>query len=207
MNKRKGFFLSFEGPEAVGKSTQLLELQKFLKKNKIPNIFTREPGGTALGEKLRNIILSKRQNLTTTEEILLLMAARLNHINLVIKPAIQKGKVVITDRFADSTFVYQGFVNNLGLKKAIKLHKDLLYNFLPDKTFLFLTSPQEILKRMKSRKKLNKYDVEDLKFHKKIIEGYKILSKNNKRFIMINAKKSFNKVQNEIQITVLNLIK
>jgi len=111
MNKKKGIFLSFEGPEAVGKSTQLLKLKKFLKINKIPHIFSREPGGTIIAEKLRNIILNKKQEITSAEEILLLMAARLNHINLVIKPAMNQGKVVIVDRFADSTFVYQGFVN------------------------------------------------------------------------------------------------
>ena len=165
----RGLFISFEGPEASGKSTQIKHLKKFLKNKNIPFIITREPGGTPVSEKLRKIILDKKRLISTTEEILLLMSSRLNHINRVIKPALNNGKIVITDRFADSTFVYQGFVNNLGLKKAIKLHKQLLYNFLPDKTFLFLTSPQEILKRIKSRKKLNKYDIDDLKFHKKII--------------------------------------
>ena len=206
-SNNQGLFISFEGPEASGKSTQIKLLQKFLKNNNIPFIVTREPGGTPISEKLRKIILDKKQLISTTEEILLLMSSRLNHINNVIKPALKDGKIVITDRFADSTFVYQGFVNNFGLKKTITLHKQLLDNFLPDKTFLFLMHPSKILKRLKYRTKLNKYDKQDIDFHKKVIKGYNKLSKNNKRFILINAKKSFNNVQNEIQNTVLNLIR
>ncbi len=205
--KKKPLFLSFEGPEASGKSTQLKLLKKFLNKNKIPCVFTREPGGTSISEKLRKIILNNKYAITTTEEILLLMSGRLNHINKVIKPSIEKGKMVISDRFADSTFIYQGYVNKFGLNKTISLHKQLLNNFLPDKTFLFLIKPAEILKRLKNRSRKNKYDKDDLNFHKKVINGYKKLSKNNKRFILINAENSFDIVQNKIQKTILKLIK
>ena len=206
-SKKKPLFLSFEGPEASGKSTQLKLLKKFLNKNKIPCVFTREPGGTLISEKLRKIILNNKYAITTTEEILLLMSGRLNHINKVIKPSIEKGKMVISDRFADSTFIYQGYVNKFGLNKTISLHKQLLNNFLPDKTFLFLIKPAEILKRLKNRSRKNKYDKDDLNFHKKVINGYKKLSKNNKRFILINAENSFDIVQNKIQKTILKLIK
>ena len=207
MNKKKGIFISFEGPEAVGKSTQLIALKKFLIKKNIPFIFTREPGGTLIFEKLRKIILNKKNPISTTEEILLLMSGRLNHINKIIKPSLEKGKIVITDRFADSSFVYQGYVNKFGLKKTISLHKQLLNNFLPDKTFLFLTNPSIILTRLKKRTKLNKYDKHDINFHIKVIKGYKKLSKNNKRFILLNAESSFDIVQNKIQKAILKLIK
>ena len=93
-----------------------------------------------------------KNNITNLEEILLLMAARLNHINQVIEPNLKKGKLVISDRFADSTFVYQGFVNGFGIKKIQKLHKDLLNNFLPTKTFLFKLPSNEIIKRLKKRR-------------------------------------------------------
>ena len=207
MNKKKGIFISFEGPETVGKSTQLISLKNFLKRKKIPFIFTREPGGTFISEKLRKIILNKKYAITTTEEILLLMSGRLNHINEIIKPSLEKGKLVISDRFADSTFVYQGYVNNFGLKKTIALHKHLLNNFLPDKTFLFRMDPSKILQRLKYRTKLNKYDKHDINFHKKVIKGYNMLSKNNKRFVLINAENSFDTVQNKIQKTILKLMK
>ena len=118
MKNLNGLFITFEGPEASGKSSQIILLKKYLKKNKIPFLVTREPGGTVIAEKLRKIILNKKNKISDLEEILLLMAARLNHINSVIKPALNKGKIVISDRFADSTFVYQGYVSGFGIKKA-----------------------------------------------------------------------------------------
>ena len=129
MNKRKGLFLTFEGPEASGKSSQILLLKKYLKKNNISFINTREPGGTKIAESLRKLILKVKSDINIEEEILMLMAARSHHINNVILPALEKGKVVISDRFADSTFVYQGYVNKYGLSKSIKLHKQFLNNF------------------------------------------------------------------------------
>ena len=203
----RGLFISFEGPEASGKSTQIKLLQKFFKNENIPYIITREPGGTPISEKLRKIILDKKQLISTTEEILLLMSSRLNHINRVIKPALKNGKIVITDRFADSTFVYQGFVNNYGLKKTMNLHKELLNNFLPLKTFLFLLSVSEINKRLKKRKITNKYDKIDSLFHSKVISGYKKLSKNNKRFIKINAELKVDKIQEIVLKSIKELLK
>ncbi len=204
MNKKKGFFLTFEGPEASGKSSQIKLLEKFLKNQKIPYHITREPGGTHLAESLRSLILRKNSNINIEEEILMLMAARSHHINQVIKPAIKKGKIVISDRFADSTFVYQGYVNKYGIKNTIKLHKDLLNNFLPKKTFLFKLSTNNILTRLKKRKSKNKYDKLDKKFHDDVNKGYKIIS-NHKRFINIDASKPINYIHNKI-IYHLNLL-
>ena len=205
--KNRGLFISFEGPEASGKSTQIKLLQKFFKNKNIPCIITREPGGTPISEKLRKIILDKKQLISTTEEILLLMSSRLNHINTIIMPALKKGKIVITDRFADSTFVYQGFVNNYGLKKTMNLHKELLNNFLPSKTFLFLLPVSEINKRLKKRKITNKYDKIDTLFHSKVISGYKKLSKNNKRFVTINAEINVDKIQETVLKSIKELLK
>ena len=189
MNKKKGFFLTFEGPEASGKSSQIKLLEKYLKSKKISFITTREPGGTNLAESLRNLILKVKSDISVEEEILMLMAARSDHINKVIKPALKNGKFVISDRFADSTFVYQGYVNNFGIKKAKKLHRDILNNFLPNKTFLFKLSASKILARLKKRKNKNKYDKLDKKFHDNVNKGYKLISNNN-RFIKIDASKS-----------------
>jgi dTMP kinase len=196
--KKKNIFISFEGPEASGKSSQIKLLTKFLIKKKIPYLTTREPGGTINAEKLRKIILDKKESISSTEEILLLMAARLNHINNIIKPALKNGKIVITDRFADSSFVYQGFVNNYGLKKTMDLHKNLLKNFLPKKTFLFLLPPKIIIERLKKRKISNKYDKINLSFHKKIIKGYNLISKDNPRFYKLDASKSKNDIHQKI---------
>ena len=206
MKFKKNLFISFEGPEASGKSSQIKLLSSFLKKNKIPHLITREPGGTIVGEKLRKIILDKKEAITPTEEILLLMSSRLNHINNIIKPALNDGKIVISDRFADSTFVYQGFVNKYGLNKTKKLHKNILKNFLPSKTFLFLLPSKIINERLKQRKISNKYDKIDLDFHNQVIKGYKIISKNNNRFYLLNATDSIKSIHHEI-IKILKDIK
>ena len=205
--KKKGLFLSFEGPEASGKSTQLKLLQKFFKRNNIQYVLTREPGGSSISEKLRKIILDKKQNISPIEEILLLMSSRLNHVNNIIKPALKDRKIIISDRYADSTFVYQGFVNNFGMQKTINLHKELLDNFLPTKTFLFLLSSQKINERLKKRKFFNKYDKINTSFHTKVISGYKKLSKNNNRFIRINAEEPVNVIQQKIIESIKRLLK
>ena len=204
--KKKGLFISFEGAECSGKSTQIIKLKNFFIKNKIPHKITREPGGTKINEILRKIILEKKYRISTTEEILLLMSARSNHINSVIKPSIDKGKVVISDRFADSTFVYQGYVNKFGLKNAISLHKKILKNYLPVKTFLFMLDAKEIIKRIKKRKYYNKYDKIDINFHKKVIQGYRKLSRNNNRFIIIDAEKRIGDIQKQIQSSILKYL-
>ena len=207
MNYKKGIFISFEGPEASGKSTQIKLLKKYFIKNKLKFVVTREPGGTQISEKLRKIVLNNKIKITNTEEILLLMAARLNHINEIIKPALSKNKIVISDRFADSTFVYQGHLNNFGLNKAIKLHKNILDNFLPKKTFLFLLPPNLIRNRLKKRSASNKYDKLNIEFHQKIISGYKKLSNNNKRFILIDATLPINDIHNKIINKIDSLIR
>jgi len=207
LNKiKKNFFISFEGPEASGKSSQIKLLAIFLQKNKIPFLITREPGGTIISEKLRKIILDKNEIISPTEELLLLMASRLNHINKVIKPALEEGKLVISDRFVDSTFVYQGIIGKYGLEKTKILHKNILNNFLPKKTFLFLLKSENIIQRLKKRKFFNKYDKLDINFHNRILNGYKRISKKNNRFHIVNASQSKNLIHSEI-ISVLNKIK
>jgi dTMP kinase len=204
MNKKNGLFISFEGPEASGKSSQIFLLQKYLTKKKIPFTTTREPGGTKLAESLRNLILKIKSDINIDEEILMLMAARSHHINNVIKPALDKGDLVITDRFADSTFVYQGYVNNFGIQKSKSLHRNILNNFLPNKTFLFNLSTSKILARLKNRKTKNKYDKLERNFHDQVNKGYKLISK-SKRFINIDASKSITSINKKI-INTINLL-
>ncbi|MDC0060454.1 dTMP kinase [Pelagibacteraceae bacterium] len=204
MNKKKGLFISFEGPEASGKSSQILLLQKYLTKNKIPFVTTREPGGTKLAESLRNLILKIKSDINIDEEILMLMAARSHHINHVIKPALNKGDLVISDRFADSTFVYQGYVNKFGIQKAKSLHKNILNNFLPHKTFLFNLPTSKIISRLKNRKSKNKYDKLERNFHDQVNKGYELIS-NSKRFIKIDASKSITSINKKI-IKSINLL-
>ena len=204
MKINKELFITFEGPEASGKSSQIKLLSNFLTKNKIPFIVTREPGGTFVSEKIRKIILDKKNKITQLEEILLLMASRSNHINSKIIPNLKKGKIVISDRFADSTFVYQGYVNKFGILATQELHRKLLKNFLPSKTFLFNLSVSEIINRLRKRKNKNKYDKIDFNFHKKVNMGYKKISQ-TKRFINVNGSESKSNIHKKI-LKNLNLI-
>ena len=197
MKINKELFITFEGPEASGKSSQIKLLSNFLTKNKIPFVVTREPGGTFVSEKIRKIILDKKNKITQLEEILLLMASRSNHINSKIIPNLKKGKIVISDRFADSTFVYQGYVNKFGILATQELHRKLLKNFLPSKTFLFNLSVSEIINRLRKRKNKNKYDKIDFNFHKKVNMGYKKISQ-TKRFINVNGSESKSNIHKKI---------
>ena len=197
MNHHNGIFISFEGPEASGKSSQINLLKNYFIKNKLPYTITREPGGTKFAENLRKLILNKKSSINILEEVLILMTARSDHINKIILPNMNKGKIVISDRFADSTFVYQGFVNKFGIQKTKNLHKNILNNFLPHKTFLFQLSTKLIISRLKKRKSKNKYDILDNKFHDQVNNGYKIIS-NKKRFIKIDASKPIYQIHKKI---------
>ena len=197
MKYPNGLFISFEGPEASGKSSQIHLLKKYFIKKKISCIITREPGGTKFSEDLRKLILSKKSSINILEEVLILMAARSDHINKVILPNMKKGKIVISDRFADSTFVYQGYVNKFGIRKTQMLHKILLNNFLPNKTFIFQLNTKTIIQRLMQRKIKNKYDKLDEKFHKKVNLGYSKIS-NSKRFIKINGSLTKEKIHKKI---------
>ena len=135
----------------------------------------------------------------------MLMAARSHQINNVILPALEKGKLVISDRFADSTFVYQGYVNKFGIQNAKILHKNILNNFLPHKTFLFKLSTKLIISRIKKRKSKNKYDKLDKNFHDQVNKGYKIIY-NKKRFIIIDASKPINQIHKKIISHINSLI-
>ena len=203
MKNKKGKFITFEGPEATGKSSQIILLKKFLKKNKIPYLITREPGGTKLSESLRKMILHYNTNLSNLEEVLLLMTARSNHLNNIIIPNIKKGKIVISDRFTDSTLVYQGYVNNFGINRCKFLHKILLNNYTPDLTFVFHLQVKKIIERLKKRKIKNKYDKIDYDFHNKVIDGYKKIS-TLKRYIHLDASLSKTFIHKKI-IKSLNL--
>ena len=203
MKIKNGIFITFEGPEASGKSSQIILLKKYLNKKKLPFIVTREPGGTKIAEKLRSLILSNKLNISNKEEILLLMASRINHINNVIMPNLKRGKIVISDRYADSTFVYQGYVNKFGVKKAKALHKELLNNFYPDYTFIFNLNIKEIINRLKKRKIKNKYDKINKDFHQSVIDGYEKIS-SAKRYFKIDASLSKKSIHKKI-IEILNL--
>jgi len=198
-------FITFEGIEGCGKTTQIGHLASFFKKNRRPFLLTREPGGTKAGEKIRKILLSSdNAGLEPMAELFLYVAARIQHCRQVIAPALQEGKVVLCDRFADATTVYQGFGRGLDLTWIEELHSRVLENIRPDLTFL-LDLPVEVgLKRAwkrlkKDQTREDRFEKEALDFHRRIREGYLTLArKESSRIIVLDGMKDEQALHREI---------
>jgi dTMP kinase len=191
----KGKFITFEGGEGSGKTTQSKMLYDRLIKEGIGCIWTREIGGTKTAEQIREIILS--QDLNQTAELLLIMAARFEHVQKVIKPALFKGQTVICDRFIDSTMSYQD------MDLALKLHRDIFGSFMPDITFFIDLEPEIALNRAISRGDANKFEDKDMAFHKRVYDNFKLLaSKFDDRIISVSGQGGIDEIGNRILIAI-----
>ena len=208
---KKGLFISFEGGEGVGKSTQIELLKTSLTKKNINVLSTREPGGTKEGELIRKFLVSGEINSWDSySESLLFNALRREHINKIINPSLFKGDIVLCDRFIDSTIVYQGVGGGINQKLLLSLHKNFCYDLYPDITFFLSLDPKVGIDRTLSRnnKTENRFENMGLSYHQKIQDGFKALSdKNNKRFFEINAELSVEKISNQIFDHVISIIK
>ncbi|MEY8369519.1 dTMP kinase [Anaerovoracaceae bacterium 42-11] len=184
---KRGLFITLEGPDGSGKSTQIEFLKAYFQERNLPCVFTREPGGTAIGEKLRNIILDKEnQEMCDMAEALLYAAARAQHVQQLIRPALEAGKIVVCDRFIDSSIAYQGYGRNLG--DVVRIINELAVDgCMPDVTFLMELSP-EIGKSRISEDNQDRLEQEKLEFHDKVYAGYKEIAKfYPSRFVEIDA--------------------
>ena len=208
---KKGLFISFEGGEGVGKSTQIELLKTSLTKKNINVLSTREPGGTKEGELIRKFLVSGEINSWDAySESLLFNALRREHINKIINPSLFKGDIVLCDRFIDSTIVYQGVGGAINQTLLLSLHKNFCYDLYPDITFFLSLDPKVGIDRTLSRnnKTENRFENMGLSYHQKIQDGFKALSdKNNKRFFEINAELSVEKISNQIYDHVISIIK
>jgi len=182
-----GLFITFEGGEGCGKSTQSRLLLKRLEQRNIPAVLTHEPGGTALGNELRELLKRKRgSSFSPQAELFLFAASRAQLVAEVIRPALVDGKVVICDRFTYSTLVYQGYGRELGLE-AIKTVNDMATgNLRPDLIILLDISPEQGLARKRSLK--DRFELEDLSFHRRVRGGYLDMAKAEPdRWLLIDA--------------------
>ena len=208
---KKGLFISFEGGEGVGKSTQIELLKTSLTKKNINVLSTREPGGTKEGELIRKFLVSGEiSSWDSYSESLLFNALRREHINKIINPSLFKGDIVLCDRFIDSTIVYQGVGGGINQTLLLSLHKNFFYDLYPDITFFLSLDPKVGIDRTLSRnnKTENRFENMGLSYHQKIQDGFKALSdKNNKRFFEINAELSVEKISNQIYDHVISIIK
>ncbi len=187
----KQLFITFEGPEGSGKSTQIKRLQEFFVKKGFETIVTREPGGTIPGDSIREVLINKSSgNLEAETELFLMLAQRCEHLRKVIKPALNAGKVVLCDRYFDSSVAYQGYGRGLGALKVRKAHEEFLGDFLPTLTFLLQISPVDGLKRANhgGTKQLDRMECEKLDFHERVFDGYNKMAEDEpERFVKINA--------------------
>lgn len=197
-------FITFEGIEGSGKSTQAKKLYEYFLTKQTKSILTREPGGTKAGDKIRAILMDEDiDKLEAKTELLLNYASRIEHLEKLIKPALDQGKIVICDRFFDSSFAYQGGAMGLGFDYIEKFNDLLLNDFVPDITFFINVTLEEGFKRTAKRTENNRYDKLGSQFHQKIYDSYFKLAKNNSRIKIIDGMKNSDEVFQQI-LTIIN---
>ena len=177
----------FEGIEGSGKTFHLNNIARYLKKKRISFIKIREPGGNYNSEKIRKLILNKNSNFNPTTDLLLYLAARNENINIIIKKYFKK-KVILIDRFVDSTTAYQHYGMGVNLNLIKNINKVILKGIKVDFTFLHYVSNKNMKKRLLKRKNLNRYDKFNMKFYQKVQSGYFKISKQNKtKYFLVNS--------------------
>lgn len=182
----KGKFVTFEGCEGVGKSKQIHLVEEYLKRNGIQYYLTREPGGTGVSEQIRNVILDGKNSSMTDEcEALLYAAARVQLLKEEIKPRLDRGELVLCDRYIDSSFAYQAYARGLGLDFVKTINDYAIKNFTPDVTLFLNLSPEEAFKRKGGVDKTDRVELSGKDFHQKVYNGYLDLAKNNKERIQV----------------------
>ncbi len=200
-----GFFITFEGIEGCGKTTQIGRLTAHLKEKNLPFLLTREPGGTAIGDRIRRILLSSENSgMEASAEFFLYAAARAQHISQVVLPALAEGKMVLCDRFADATAAYQGYGRGLNLAWIEEIHDRFLKGLKPDLTFLLDLPVEEGLRRAWKRMenqavKEDRFEKEDLAFHRRVREGYLLLARREPgRIVVLDGMKDEQSLHREI---------
>lgn len=208
---KQGLFITLEGPEGSGKSTVIKLIEGYLKDKNIEFISTREPGGIEISEQIREIILNKKNTaMDSRTEALLYAAARRQHLTERVIPALEEDKVVICDRFVDSSLAYQGYARGIGINQVMEINRFAIDKYMPDLTIYLDIDPKLGLERISKNKdrEVNRLDLEKLDFHKKVREGYMILLKENPdRIKSIDASRGILEVFEDIKKLLKNVLK
>ncbi len=200
-------FITIEGVEGVGKSTNIAFIQSILDGKGIPFLATREPGGTELGEGIRRLLLDKGQHdMTAVTELLLRFAARVQHVEQVIKPALSVGRWVICDRFTDSSYAYQGGGRELPIEMITSLEKLAINDFRPDCTFILDMPVETGLSRAENVGEKDRFESEQAEFFNRVRDVFITRAKEDKRFHIVNAAQALEQVQAEIRDALIPLI-
>ena len=188
----RGKFITFEGCDGCGKSTQLRLLSEYLTKEKIPHIFTREPGGGKISEAIREILLSgKNMEMTDECEALLYAASRVQHLNDRVEPSLAKGELVICDRYVDSSLAYQAYARGLGKEFIEKINAFALEKYLPDVTIFIDLTPEAAFRRKKGADANDRLEQAGMEFHKRVYAGYKALAEEYpERIVCVNGEQT-----------------
>jgi dTMP kinase len=201
-----GKFITLEGIEGSGKSTSLETIQSFLESRDIQYITTKEPGGGSIGKELRSLLLNKESKISSEVELLLMMADRKNHLDNIVLPNLEKGTWVISDRYLDSTYAYQGGGRGIDISKIDNL-VNLLNLPLPHLTILFDLSPDIALERAKNRSELDRFEQEPLEFHGRIRDEYLRLSElHQERIKIVDSSLNFDQVESQVTETLSNFL-
>ncbi len=201
----RGVFITFEGPEGSGKTTQLHRLAPWLIEQGYPVLITREPGGTVIGEAIRTLLHDPAHTeMNARAEILLYSAARAQHVDQVIRPALAAGHVVLCDRYYDSTYAYQGYGRGLDLETLRAITAFATGNLTPDLTLYLDLAPEIGLARRRASGPLNRLDQEALDFHQRVRAGYLALrAREPQRWLTIPADADIDEVQARLRTAVL----
>lgn len=202
-------FITLEGPDGGGKSSQAQRLAEYLRAENIEVLLTREPGGSPIGDQIRNVIMElENTDMDARTEFLLFSASRAQHIAEVIRPNLENGLTVISDRFFDSSLAYQGFGQRLPLETLKAITNFATSGLTPDLTLLLDLPVEEGLRRREADGNWNRMDAYDMDFHRRVRRGYlKLAAETPDRWVILNAEQSFDALQDEIRHTVMGRFK
>lgn len=205
----KGLFITFEGNDGSGKTTISKAVYEKMEALGYPVIYTREPGGIEIAEEIRNIILDpKNTSMDPKTEALLYAASRRQHLVEKVIPALEKGYIVLCDRFLDSSLAYQGHARGLGIDEVYELNQFAIDGHMPDATIFLQLSAEEGLKRIEDRQNKDRLDTEGLAFHYAVSEGYaQVLERYQERMLVIDASQPVEKVLHQAFCLVLDQVK
>ena len=204
----KGLFIVMEGPDGSGKTTQINLLKEYLEEAGYECLITREPGGTVIGEEIRQLILNpEHKEMSPVTEMLLYAASRAQLVHEVIGPALEEGKIVISDRFVDSSIVYQGIARKLGISTVSAVNAPGIVIYRPDGIFFIDLSEAEGLRRKKEQKNLDRMEQEGIDFHHMVSEGYRKVLSGRPEVMKIDGGRSIDTIQKKIRNHVDELLK
>ena len=204
----KGLFIVMEGPDGSGKTTQINLLKEYLEEAGYECLITREPGGTVIGEEVRQLILNpEHKEMSPVTEMLLYAASRAQLVHEVIGPALEEGKIVISDRFVDSSIVYQGIARKLGISTVSAVNAPGIGIYRPDGIFFIDLSEAEGLRRKKEQKNLDRMEQEGIDFHHMVSEGYRKVLSGRPEVMKIDGGRSIDTLQKKIRNHVDELLK